>query len=79
MTLHWRSHARTAQEIGDELLNYLAGPAGESARSFQSGGAGGAFFDTYEAVSSGLQNRVQEHLRDSGFATWQQSSISHLL
>ncbi len=62
--LQFRS--RTAQEIGDELLNYLAEDMDANLPvHFNRAARAVIFLDTYEAVSSGLQNRGQRLLRES--------------
>ncbi|RZU29086.1 tetratricopeptide repeat protein [Edaphobacter modestus] len=58
-------HSRTSQEIGDELLNYLTEDMDANLPvHFNRAARAVLFFDTYEAVGSGLQNSVQKHLRE---------------
>jgi tetratricopeptide (TPR) repeat protein len=57
--------SRTSQEIGGELLNYLAQDMQQNLPvHFNRAARAVFFFDTYEAVGSGLQNRVQRDLRE---------------
>jgi hypothetical protein len=57
--------SRTSQEIGDELLNYLAEDMDANLPvHFHRAARAVIFLDTYEAVSSGIQNRAQRLLRE---------------